>query len=53
MFPFYQAPSEDVFDITTGHWDWQSHEGFCKDTPRTVAFTPDRKVMVITSPPLE
>jgi hypothetical protein len=30
-------------------WDWQSHEGFCKDNPHTVAVTPDRKVMVITS----
>jgi hypothetical protein len=48
--PVYRAPSEDaVFDVATGVWDWQSHEGFCKDNPHTVAFTPDRKVMVITS----
>jgi hypothetical protein len=50
IFPVYRAPSEDaVFDVATGVWDWQSHEGFCKDNPHTVAFTPDRKVMVITS----
>ena len=49
--PCLRAPSEDaVFDVATGVWDWQSHEGFCKDNPHTVAFTPGRKVMVITGP---
>ena len=38
IFPVYRAPSEDaVFDVATGVWDWQSHEGFCKDNPHTEA----------------
>jgi hypothetical protein len=34
------AKNDASYDLT---------RGFCKDNPHTVAFTPDRKVMVITS----
>jgi hypothetical protein len=35
IFPVYRAPSEDaVFDVATGVWDWQSHEGFAHRASR-------------------
>jgi hypothetical protein len=45
----YHAPSgSTVFDVVAGTWDWEGAEGFCETNPHTVAFSPDRKVMILT-----
>jgi hypothetical protein len=46
----YEVPaSSDIFTAVTGRWDWEGAEGFCERDPHTIAFSPDREVMIITA----
>lgn len=45
----YDVPdTTDVFRLAVGTWDWTGTDGFCRDNPHTITFSPDRKFMILT-----
>lgn len=46
--PYVVPDSTDVFKVAAGTWDWSGADGFCRDDPHTITFSPDRKFMILT-----
>jgi hypothetical protein len=47
--PQYVVPGEDITRYVAGRWDWSTRVSPCRDSAHTIAFSPDRKLMTITS----
>lgn len=45
----YAFPNGDFAEHVAGRWDWSTRLGPCGDSSHVIAFSPDRKVMTITS----
>jgi hypothetical protein len=46
--PGYEVSDVDVSRQLTGRWDWSTRLNPCRDSAQTIAFSPDKKTMMIT-----
>lgn len=45
----YEVPPDaDIYAVVAGTWDWTGADSLCVRDPHTIAFSPDRQLMVLT-----